>query len=185
MKKLLFAVAFLLSIVANAQTEKGAFLLGGGFSLVTGEGSNQFAIDPNFGMLVADNFMFGGRVSYNSQKLGNVQTNQFGIGPFARFFFGQTSTKPFAVTEFDFLSSTTKSGNAGTIKSNGTRFLIGLGFAAFINQTIAVEGVSGYTHSKFKDVDGSGGFTLRLGFGIYFNNKTVKDLKKNVMGQTD
>jgi hypothetical protein len=183
MKKILFVCAMLLATAAFSQTEKGGFLVGGGISLLTGEGSSQFAIDPNFGFLVANNFMLGGRVSYDRQNLGNIKTTQFGVGPFARYFVGQTTTKPFAVAEFDFISSTTKNGNSPDIKSNGTRFLFGLGFAAFVNNTVAVEGITGYTYSKFRDVDGSGGFTLRLGFGIYFNNNHMKDLKKNVVGE--
>jgi hypothetical protein len=58
-----------------------------------------------------------------------------------------------------------------------------MGFAAFINETVAVEGISGYRYSKFSDVDGVSGFALRFGFQIYLNNNSMKDLKKNVIGQ--
>lgn len=184
MKKTFLAAALLMSMATLGQTEQKSVLVGGSFALRTGEGSNQFQFNPTVGYFFADNFAFGGTLSFNSQKLGQVKSSDFGIGPFARYYFGNTSTKPFVVGEFDFLSSKTKSSLTSTeIKSNGTRFLIGLGFAAFVNEIIAVEGVSGYSYSKFKNADGSGGFNLRLGFGIYFNRQSTRDLKRNVMGQ--
>lgn len=184
MKKMVVAVAILSSLAGASQTQKNSVLVGGGFALRTGKGSNQFQLNPTVGYFLADNFTVGGTLSFNSQKLGQVKSSEFGIGPFARYYFGSTTTKPFLVGEFDFLSSKTKSSaSSGEIKSNGTRFLIGMGFAAFVNETIAVEGVSGYSYSKFKNADGSGGFNLRLGFGIYFNRQSTRDLKRNVMGR--
>lgn len=183
MRTSLLVLLLLLSIFSFAQTEKGSVLVGGGFAMRTGEGSSQFLFNPTVGVFVANNFMFGGTVSYNAEKLGELKSNEFGIGPFARYYFGTANTKPFVVSEFDFVTSNTKQSSTSTeIKSNGTRFLFGLGFAAFVNETIAVEGISGYSYSKFKNVDGNSGFTLRLGFGIYFNRRSTSDLKKNVMG---
>jgi len=184
MKKILLAGMLLAATLTQAQTEKNSVLVGGGFSLQTGSGNSQFSLNPTVGVFAADNFLLGGTLTFNTQKLGSVKSTEFGIGPFARYYFGNTSTKPFLVGEFDFLSSKTEqSSTASEIKTNGTRFLIGLGFAAFVNETVAVEGVSGYSYSKFKNVDGNGGFNLRLGFGIYFNRRSAKDLKTNVMGK--
>ena len=183
MQKILACSLVLLSTLAFGQTEKKSVYAGGGFALRTGEGSSQFSLNPTIGYFFADNFALGGTVSYDGQKLGAVTNNSFGIGPFARYYFGKTATKPFAVTEFDFLSTTAKQANASTIKTNGTRFLIGLGFAAFINETVAVEGITGYSYANFKDADGSGGFVLRLGFGLYFNKNSAKTLKTNVIGE--
>jgi outer membrane protein W len=186
MRTTLLSLMLLVSSLSFAQTEKGSVFVGGGFSMRTGESSSQFLLNPTVGFLVADNFMFGGTVSYNAEKLGDLKSNEFGIGPFARYYFGSSNTKPFVVSEFDFVTSKTQQNSSSNeIKSNGTRFLIGLGFAAFINEVIAVEGISGYTYSKYKNVDGNGGFTLRLGFGIYFNRKSTDDLKKNVMGKSN
>lgn len=182
MKKLFVAFGLLLALASHAQTEKGSFLVGGGLGLQTGENSSQFSLNPNFGYFFADNFAAGASLGFDFRKSGNVKQTEVGIGPFARYYFGKTTTKPFVVTELDFLNSTTKTGSVN-IKSTGFGFLFGLGFAAFINENIAVEGVSGYNYNKFKDFDGSGGFSLRLGFQLYFNNKSVKDLKTNVLGK--
>lgn len=184
MKKLILVFAVALSLQVQAQTEKGGFTVNGGIGLQTGESSSRFSLNPSFGYFVANNFLLGGALNAEFTKLGEVKTNTFGIGPFARYYIGQATTRPFVVTEVDFLTSTTKDDNTD-IKATGTRFLIGLGFAAFVNENVAVEGVSGYTYSKFQDVDGSGGFTLRLGFGLYFNRRSIRDLKTNVMGAPD
>jgi hypothetical protein len=171
------------SSISFAQTEKGSVLVGGGFAMRTGEGSSQFSFNPTVGYFFANNFSLGGTMVFNSETLGELKSTEFGIGPFARYYFGTANTKPFVVSEFDFVTSNTKQSNTSNeIKSNGTRFLLGLGFAAFVNETVAVEGLSGYSYSKFKDVDGSSGFVLRLGFGLYFNRRSAKDLKTNVMG---
>ena len=182
MKQLLSSVALLIALQGAAQTENGTFLVGGGLGLQTGENNSQFSIDPNFGFFFFDNFAAGANVTYNFTKAGSTKQNEFGIGPFARYYFGKTSTKPFVVSEFDFLTSNFEANNVKT-KNNGWGFLFGLGFAAFINDNVAVEGVSGYNYNKYKDFDGSGGFTLRFGFQLYFNNKTVRDLKSSVLGK--
>lgn len=182
MKKLLSIVALFIALQATSQTEKGAFLVGGGLSLNTGQNTSQFSLAPNFGYFFADNFAAGANFNLSFSKAGNVKQNEIGLGPFARYYFGKTSTKPFAVTEFNFLNSKTTSGNT-EFKNNGWGFLFGLGFAAFINETVAIEGISGYNYNKFKDADGSGGFSLRFGFQIYLNNRSVDDLKTNVLGK--
>jgi hypothetical protein len=182
MRKILLSLAILLSVAALAQTEKGSVLAGGGLALKTGENSSQFSFTPTVGIFAANNFVLGGTLKIDNSKRGEVKTSVVGGGPFARYYFGKTSTKPFVVTEFNFVSSTSKAPNTEDIKTNGTDFLFGMGFAAFVNETVAVEGISGYSYSKYKDADGSGGFTLRFGFGLYFNRSSAKDLKTNVIG---
>lgn len=181
MKKLLISFCVLLSMQSMAQTDKGDILIGGSLGFQTGEGSNSFNFDPNIGFFVGDNFALGGKIGFSSSKLGELKTTTFGIGPFARYYFGSTSTKPFLITEVDFLSTSFKTDGVKT-NSSGIGWLLGLGFAAFINESIAVEGVSGYNYSKFKNTNSSGGFALRLGFQVYLNNKSVSMLKTNVLG---
>ncbi|TAD92460.1 MAG: hypothetical protein EAY75_02550 [Bacteroidetes bacterium] len=182
MKKMLSALLVLCTLHGLSQTEKSSFLVGGGLGLKTGENNSQFSIDPNFGYFFFDNFAAGANLRLNFSKAGAVRENELGIGPFARYYFGQASTRPFLVSEFDLLTSTFKSGSLKS-KNNGWGFLFGLGFAAFITDNVAVEGVSGYNFSKYKDFEGDGGFSLRLGFQLYFNNSSVKRLKTNVMGR--
>ncbi len=182
MKKTLLAACLVISSITYAQTEKNAWLVGGGLSLRTGQNSSQFTFNPTAGMFVINNFALGGTLNFDFSKFGNTKSNGFGIGPFARYYFGTASTRPFVVTEYNYETINTKNSSSNSeIKTSGGNFLFGLGFAAFVNQNIAIEGVSGYSYSKFKDSEGSSGFNLRLGFGLYFNRKSVTDLKSNVL----
>jgi hypothetical protein len=183
MKICLLTLAIFATGMAMAQTEKGSVLAGGSLNLRTGDNTSLFAFTPTVGFFAANNFTIGGAVNLTYSKRGDVSNNSFGIGPFARYYFGKTNTKPFVVSEFNFVTTTSKAPNTADIKTNGTEFLFGMGFAAFVNETVAIEGISGYSYSKFKDADGSGGFALRFGFGLYFNKRNAKDLKSNVLGQ--
>jgi len=187
MKKLLF-VACLLQIVqfANAQEgpiAKGTVMANGGLAFFAGDGTTQFSLTPTIGFFVADNFAIGGAVGVSVNKIGEVKNNSFGLGPFARYYIGKTATKPFVVGEVNFLSNKAKSASGDEVKSNGTSFLFGLGFAAFVNETVAIEGLSGYNYTDYNTAEGTGGFALRFGFGLYFNRKHVKAVKTNVMGE--
>ncbi len=182
MKKYFVAVGLLVTSVVFGQTDQGDVLIGGSLGFATGEGSSQFNLSPNIGFFVANNFAIGGKANFNSAKQGNIQTSTFGIGPFLRYYLGQAETKPFLVTEFDYLNTKIKPDSQTEIKNNGIGWLLGLGFAAFINESVAVEAVSGYNYSKFKDADGSGGFALRIGFQLYLTKSGVTSLKTNVMG---
>jgi hypothetical protein len=174
---------FYISVFANAQTEKRTVMVGGGLGLKTGDGASEFNLNPNVGFFVANNFAIGGSGNFSTSTTGEISTTNFGIGPFARYYVGNTNTKPFLVTEFDYLSTTIKNGEQ-KLNANGFGFLFGLGFAAFVNQTVAIEGVTGYNYSKFEDTDGSGGFAMRFGFQIYFNRRSMNDLKTNVLGES-
>jgi hypothetical protein len=182
MKYFLWAISIFFSTYSFAQIEKGTVMTGGNFSLQTGEGASEFVLTPNVGFFVGKNFALGGFVNFSDRKIGNTKVTEFGIGPFARYYFGTTNTKPFVVTEFDYLTSTTKNGDLKNTE-NGFGFLLGMGFAAFINETVAVEGISGYRYSNFQNVDGVSGFALRFGFQIYLNNNSMRDLKRNVIGE--
>lgn len=182
MKNTLFAACLFFSSMAFAQTERNSWLVGGGLSLRTGENNSQFTFNPTAGMFVANNFALGASLNFDYSKFGDTKSNGFGIGPFARYYFGVAATRPFVVTEYNYETlNTTNSISNTEIKTNGSNFLFGLGFAAFVNRSIAIEGISGYSYSKFKNSAGSGGFNLRLGFGLYFNRKSMDELKTNVL----
>ncbi len=182
MKRLFFLATIFISSLSVAQTEKSSWLVGGGLSLRTGNSNSEFSFNPTAGLFVANNFLLGGNLNFDYVKQGTIKSTGFGIGPIARYYIGHGNVKPFAVSEFNFETLKTKNTSSGIEnKTNGINFLFGLGFAAFVNRNIAIEGVSGYSYSKFKDADGSSGFILRLGFGLYFNRNNVSDLKSNIL----
>lgn len=186
MKSVFLSLLLLAVAPAFCQTEKGATIVGGALSLQTTKNNSNFAVNPNIGFFPANNFAVGGALNLNFSKQGDVKNNQFGIGPYIRYYFGKSQTKPFFNLEGNYLNSkyeTTDNGIKKTINTNGFGFLIGLGFAAFVNDVVAVEGLTGYNYSDFKNNSGSGGFTMRLGFQLYFSRKSYNDLKTNVLGQ--
>lgn len=170
-----------LSTLAMAQTDKGAIMAGGHLSLNTNKGGSSFVLSPQLGFFVADNFAVGGDLTMDFSKAGTVKTSEVGVGPFARYYFGKKQTKPFLVTSANYVTLTTKS-NTLDINSTGWSFLFGAGFAAFLNRNIAVEGITGYRYANYSNTEGSGGFSLSLGFQLYFGRDLVKDIKKTVTG---
>jgi hypothetical protein len=182
MKKMIFAICLLVTTGSFAQTEKGSVMVGGNFGFRTGDGSNEFRLTPDLGFFVARNFAVGANLGYASTKNGNIRNSSFNIGPFARYYFGPTTVKPFLHGSVGFQTLTVKTATTKT-NTNGFGFLFGMGFAAFINEAVAFEGTTGYNYSKFKNVDGSGGFALNLGFQIYLTKKSRAAVKSNVLGQ--
>lgn len=171
----------LISALANAQTDKGTIMAGGQLALKTNKNASVFILNPNFGYFVGDNLAVGGNLRFDFSKAGTVSANEFGIGPFMRFYFGKAETKPFLVVSADYLTNSIKTSTT-KISNSGFGFLTGLGFAAFLNRNVAVEGIAGYNYAKYTNADGNGGFSLSLGFQLYFNRDVVRDLKRTVTG---
>ncbi|HSC52106.1 MAG TPA: hypothetical protein VLC98_00680 [Phnomibacter sp.] len=175
------ALFLLLGSRVQAQTEKHSLLVGGGFAMRSGEGVHQFMFNPTVGWFAAKDLAIGGMVSFNGEKVGGVTSSSTGIGPFVRYYFGKAQTRPFVVSEWEYVQSNTKqSSTSSSIKAQGNRLLLGLGFAAFLSETVALEGVTGYSYSKFKNTDANNGFALRLGFGVYLNRKANKAFKEKM-----
>ena len=165
-----------------SQTDKGSIMVGGQLGLKTNKNSSSFKLNPNFGVFVADNVALGGNINFDFSKEGTISANEFGIGPFVRYYIGKKETKPFLVFSGDYLTSTVKTNNQ-QISSSGYGFLFGLGFAAFLNRNVAIEGIAGYNYADYTNAKGSGGFSLSLGFQLYFNRDVVKDIKRTVTGE--
>lgn len=159
---------------ALAQTEQGSWLIGGNLVLNTGDNSTTFAISPTAGYFVINNLAVGGNVGLSFSKFGENKTTRFGIGPLTRYYFGRRNIRPFGHGEINFTSEKLKvPGTTNT--ENGIEYLLGLGLAGFINQSVALETLAGYTHSKIKGRDGDGGFEMRIGFQVYLNPRRAID----------
>ena len=168
MKKVLLTLTAIagLTIAANAQTEKGKFMVGGQVSY---EGQkvkdsdskfNSFGIVPNVGYFVADNIAVGTGVGYNwaETEVSNddkTTNSSFVLAPFGRMysknngpvkFFGQLSV-PMAWGTQE--SNDTKT---ATTASYGVELAPGIAF--FPTSNIGLE------------------FKVR---GLYFNNSSVTD----------
>lgn len=175
----MFALVMCIGYGALAQTERGNWLVGGNFALNTVSNSTTIGLNPTAGYFIADNFAVGGTVMLEYDKFGENKSTTFGIGPLARYYFGKTNAKPFLNGELTFLSQKFKF-PTGTNTENGINYFLGAGLALFLNENVAIEGLAGYNHTKIKDIDGDGGFAMRIGFQVYLHpNRVVDQINNN------
>lgn len=177
MKKILtLAAAFLLiSVVTNAQTGKGDWLVGGSMMINTTEGNSYFTLTPDAGYFFANNFAVGSELIISFSKLGEIKSSAFGVGPFTRYYFELKDPvfKPFVHGSFSIASVRTKAFGMSETET-ATGFFLGLGGAFFINSNVAIDGVAGYNYSKVENNDGNGGFLFRIGFQVHLLGGEVK-----------
>lgn len=178
MKKVLLSLftVFIFGLAATAQTEQGNWLVGGNLNLNTSENNSNISFSPSAGYFFVENFAVGANLNVSSSKFGNTKTTSFGIGPFARYYFGTMNLRPFAHADFGYQTNKTK--NITTATFNSTNYFLGAGLAAFINRNVAIEGLAGYSHTAIQNLDGSGGFNLRVGFQVYLSKRQVEELTK-------
>lgn len=175
MKKNVFTllVFFVMTGAAFAQTEKGNWLVGGNIGLNTPKTNTTFNVSPNAGFFFIDNFAAGAMFNYNYNKTETRKNTDFGFGPFARYYFGSSNTRPLLHAQYNYLSTKT---TVGTVSStlNGGEFYVAGGLAAFINRNVALEGLAGYDYTKHRhSTDGSGGFKLMIGFQVYLSGSQM------------
>lgn len=177
MKKIILAILVSgIITTVNAQTEKGDVMVGGRLDLNTGDNSTYIGFTPAVGVFVINNVAVGGNIGITHQKSGDVKNTNFGIGPFARWYFTQAKARPLLHGAFSYLSSKYKAPGF-TSTNNGSNVFLGGGVAVFINENVSVEVLMGYSHTKYKDFDGDGGFNLGIGFQVYLNKKQVQKLR--------
>lgn len=170
MKKIvqMLLMVLVMASAANAQTDKGDWLVGGNLTIGTATGASQFTLQPMGGYFFANGFAAGLNVNLNFTKTGDVKTSELGAGPFARYYFNlkSPSFKPFLHAEYNLGNLVTK---VPGLKSSNTygSFFLGAGGAYFINSNVALEAVAGYNHTKVQGQDPENGFRFRIGFQVH------------------
>jgi outer membrane protein len=179
MKRIIFA-GFLsvLLITVNAQTEKGDWLVGGRIDINTGDNSTHIGINPNGGYFVIRNVAVGGNLMIDYSKTGDGKVTDIGIGPFARYYFGNAKARPLLQAGISFISSQAK-GPGFSNTNSGSNIFLGGGVAIFINDNATIEILTGYSNTKYKGFKGSGGFNLGIGFQVYLSRRQVDNLRGN------
>lgn len=161
---------------ALAQTEQGTYLTGGDLGVNTANNNTSILLNPTIGYFFLPNLVVGGNLTFTYSKVGKssdaVKTTTFGVGPFARYYFGTMSLRPFFHGDVNFLSQKTKIGSNPTT-SNGATFLVGGGLAAFLYRNVALETVLGYSHTRFAKESSNGGLSLKVGFQVYLTQPRV------------
>jgi hypothetical protein len=161
---------------ANAQTEKGDWMVGGGLRLNTADNSTEIAFQPNAGLFVIKNLAVGGSISLDYSKTGLNKVTTFGIGPFVRYYFTSAKVRPILQGNLNYLSTKVDlGGNSST--NNGLNFFLGGGAAIFVSDQVSLDILMGYDHTKYKNFEGSGGFALTIGFQVYLLRRQMEKLR--------
>lgn len=191
MKKHLLALAVTavgLATTATAQLQKGYYLIGGdlastsiGFSDGTPFNLN---ITPKVAWFRSNNLAIGGYVNLGlSTAKGAGTSTSYGIGPLARYYFGNDASVSTTTTsarssgrwflEGDFgIQGINVSGGSST---NGLGVGIGPGVAYFVNQNIALEALLKYNKVfGFGNDGGQSVLALNLGFQLYLPRGSMK-----------
>ena len=154
-------------IIANAQTKKGDWMLGGNFSLNTSDNNTEIALTPDAGLFIINNLALGANLGFIYSKSGDANVTSFGIGPFLRYYFTNARVRPILHGSLNFLSQKTKISGFPSTTNNARSYFLGGGAAIFISDQVSIDGLMGYSHSKFKGFDGGGGFAMTIGFQVY------------------
>ncbi|MGG9970168.1 outer membrane beta-barrel protein [Ferruginibacter sp. SUN002] len=174
MKKVILSLAIvaLATASANAQTEKGTWLLGGSASFASekqkpADAVTRVNISPAIGYFVAQDIAVGAGIDLSSVK---DSYTQFGFAPFARYYFLPigTNAKLFVNGKFGFGSWKPKTGDSESF----TNWELSAGPAFFLNKSIALEVALAYGSEKWKsDSDPTNSFGLKAGFQIHLGKK--------------
>ena len=195
MKKTLLVVAALFTVgLVNAQTEKGNMIVGGDVSLdfATNKAeSNGTTVDvgktteiefsPQFGYFVMDRLAIGAELTYQSETFkpdgggGDDKFSLVGLGPFVKYYlengiFGQLNAG-FGSGKFE---TTNGQGATQETKYSASTWRLGVGYAAFLNEHIAVEPMLSYGSDVLKNKDTDvksidNSFRISVGFTIFLN----------------
>lgn len=190
MKKLLFVFFFsILSQCIYAQTEQGNFLFGGGFSAsfgtqkiespinsnttrVTENRTTSVTFTPNAGFFIADNFAIGLFVDANSTSYRDKDNDEksnssyLTLGPQVRYYF---PAKFFLEGKVGFGSG--KDYVYG--ESKILNYSFGAGYAAFLNDHVAIEPMIRYQGINYTDKNNedfknkNGALVIGVGLQIY------------------
>lgn len=172
MKKLLLSLVAVsaLAFGAQAQTEKGKILLGGGvgFNSTKAEGASKsdinFNIIPSAGYFISDNFAIGTGVGYKYDKqVSNSKLDQsFEVAPFGRYYVGLSD-------QFKFFGQLSVPMSFGNVKAvDGVTGDVGDKLGSSTN--IGVQLAPGFAFYPTKRV----GIEVSVD-GLGYNNYTIKN----------
>lgn len=156
----LLAVAFLMTVAANAQFEQGKKYISASFSGLdlNYNGTSEFSVgfETKAGYLVEDNLMVLGTLGYNHIGGDDSTPDRFSVGAQGRYYIIQNGI-------YLGVGATYKHGNHNY---NDFMPMVEVGYAFFINRHVTIEPALYYeqsinNHSKYSNVG------LRLGLGLY------------------
>ncbi len=191
MKNSILAVFLLLIIhTATAQTDRTSWLVGGNAGLDFTDQANSnslnISLSPQAGYFVFDNLAVGmtlpfsliidkAEVTVDGQITSSKKrTNTVGLGPFVRYYFGQSAIRPFveAGANYRITSAKTKTAAIETSSNESSYSLSGsAGLAYFISSNVGLETKLGYTYFRGDNLNKYSTLGLTVGFQVYLPGK--------------
>lgn len=155
---LLVAIVLFSGFAAQAQTQKGTFLVGGNLLFQSANGETVFTATPNLGAFISDNLAIGGELAL--QTGGGMTV--WAIGPYIKPYFAVTDKGAlFAKGSFLVGGASVKGGGSSDTQVG---FGAGAGYAFFLNPSVALELGAGYSKMGSNN---DGVFGINLGFQIH------------------
>lgn len=153
-----------MSFGANAQINSGTMLFGGSASFnhrvhetaLVPSSSTSLSIRPQFGIAVADNFVVG---AWASTYLRKNYTN-WSVSPFMRYYMKNF----YAQAGYGYTHSVISDN-----KMNGSILDFELGYAAFLNDHVALEPALYYNGTFDGKTYRYSDYGIKIGIQIYFN----------------
>ena len=196
MKRIFTLLTLMLALAtfSFAQTEQGNFLVGGGASYsfdknkfergstTTDVGkSSEISFNPNFGYFVINGLAVGLSINLNSSKFeaedngGEVKSSSVSFGPFVKYYH---SSNFFGMAGFGVGSGRTEStgplGFTSESEWGVSNWIIGGGYAIFLNDNVSIEPMLSYGSVRVTDKDEDpeevnidNGLTFSIGFQIF------------------
>jgi outer membrane protein W len=170
---LLGSLFLLSSLSSYSQTEKGTWMLGGyastGLTFESDNNSFGIIVSPGIGYFMSDNLAIGLGIPLLLSTEENYRYIAYGISPFIRYYFGTPSELMFFVTGSFGIDGWSSKYDDTTNSSSSITGKAGVGCTYFLNESIGLETILGYTYDKPKDYDPTSGISLSIGFQIYFS----------------
>jgi hypothetical protein len=191
MRKLTLVLSFLFVSIAFsfAQTQQGNFLLGGGFgaglgtkqietpgpnntTIISKSRSTSLSFNPKVGFFIVDGFALGldaevrNTAERNRDNDTRITSSYFTLGPFVRYYF---PINVFLDGRGGF-GSGKGAASAGYNDARVFSYSFGAGYAAFLNDYVALEPIVRYrgtnftnkTNTNFRTMDGNLEFAIGL-----------------------
>lgn len=192
-KKIITLSAFLITgFFANAQLDKGVWLVGGSGSFFSYKfhTKSQYAdypnghytdilISPDIGYFVANRLVIGLRPTFSSSKgevTSTITSNmrQFYAGPFLRYYFLNPEKQFNILTDVCYQLGINQYGPPGIERGSINNFWVMAGPELFFNSSIGIEILVGYNYKKTtiknpeaRNLDIRKGFQTSIGFKLH------------------
>ena len=189
MKILLASLAFIFSITANCQTDKGAWLIGGNCNFLSSKNTTSgstyslasdridIGISPNIGYFIVDKLAIGIKTSfskYKEQGLGGGYSNinRFEFGPLVRYYFLNPEEKNYNIlADINYQYGITK--DLHYFNGEINTFSASVGTVIFFNTSVGLEFLLGYYQRKENIYNSykttQKGLQTSIGFQIHLN----------------